>query len=936
MMALSKIKFLICILVFNLLVCSSLNAQYSPFFQNYDLSQYNAGNQNWGISKAENGKIYVANNKGLLEFDGLVWELYTVPNKTTIRSVLAVDDKIYVGSYEEFGYWKPDHSGVLKYTSLSKILNQTEFLNEEFWQITAFDGAIIFRSFLNIYAYEDGVIHKIKPPSTIISCDVVQNRLYVSTLRNGIFTLVNTTLIPAITNPVLTDTKVISIKDFDNKLFITTALKGCFFYSKNQLVPWNTAINELIKQNQLNSFSILDNGNMVFGTIQDGVYVTDHLGAIKYHVNKENGLINNTVLSQYIDNDKQLWLGLDNGLASIDLKSKYTFYNDVTGKLGAVYDVLHYKNTMYIASNTGLYYLDQDYTLQFIEGSQGQVWELSEIDGQLFCGHNNGTYIVENKTLKLVSPYTGGWTLKKVPEQPDMYIQGTYAGLVRYKRDNNQWQVKHLGKTTMPVRFLVFEEPHIAWAAHAYKGLFRIRFNDTYDTINEVENYKDKGLWSNYNVRVYNIKNEICVITNRGWQKYEPLLDSIVPFELLNSNFGKESYIISEDDTDIIAIKNKGNVINFRSFVNKEHNAMLINKYFKERMIVGYENISKLNDSVFALNLIDGFMLINKNQKIEDLPLFRPTIEEVTINNERVAYTENQILEIPKSKDKLLVSVSSPKSQDHFFEYSIPDIDAEHWYKLENEKLELSNINHGDYQLLFRTANSLGQVSPVSTLHLNVLPPWYRSKTGFLLYALGLLLTLGILYLLHKRKLAKEERLLQVKFEKEQRELLKEQTLENDKRIVELKNESLKNEVKLKSKQLANTAMALVKKNETLQELKKELVQHKKAFDGYFTYKNLVKKIDSSIGHDDEWEVFEYNFNQVHDEFFNELKRKHQKITTKDLKICAYIKMGLTTKEISPLLNISIRGVETQRYRLKQKLELDSDNSVTEYLRNFK
>ncbi len=111
---------------------------------------------------------------------------------------------------------------------------------------------------------------------------------------------------------------------------------------------------------------------------------------------------------------------------------------------------------------------------------------------------------------------------------------------------------------------------------------------------------------------------------------------------------------------------------------------------------------------------------------------------------------------------------------------------------------------------------------------------------------------------------------------------------------------------------------------------------HKSAFENYYAYKKLIKKIDGSIGHDDEWSIFEYNFNQVHQEFFNQIQDKHPNLTPKDLKICAYIKMDLSTKEIAPLMNISVRGVETQRYRLKQKLDLESDKSVVDYVRNFK
>ena len=111
---------------------------------------------------------------------------------------------------------------------------------------------------------------------------------------------------------------------------------------------------------------------------------------------------------------------------------------------------------------------------------------------------------------------------------------------------------------------------------------------------------------------------------------------------------------------------------------------------------------------------------------------------------------------------------------------------------------------------------------------------------------------------------------------------------------------------------------------------------HRTDFDNYFSYKKIIKKIDTSISHNDEWKVFEYNFNQVHEEFFNKLKTKHPKLTVKDLRLCAYIKMNLSTKEIAPLLNISIRGVETQRYRLRTKLGLDSEQSLTEYLEHFK
>jgi DNA-binding CsgD family transcriptional regulator len=216
-----------------------------------------------------------------------------------------------------------------------------------------------------------------------------------------------------------------------------------------------------------------------------------------------------------------------------------------------------------------------------------------------------------------------------------------------------------------------------------------------------------------------------------------------------------------------------------------------------------------------------------------------------------------------------------------------------------------------------------------------VLPPWYKDTIGFILYFVLMVLGIGTFYYYNKQKIKKEKRLLNIKYAKEQQEIVREKTLENEKRIVQLRNESLKNEVKLKSKQLANTALALVKKNETLQDIKKELANNKDSFDNQYAFKKILNKVDSSIAHKDEWKVFEYNFNQVHEDFFKSLKSKHSNLTPKDLKICAYIKMNLLNKEIAPLMNISVRGLETHRYRLKKKLNLENDISVSDYLINL-
>lgn len=915
------------LLIFNFGYC-----QFTPNIHNFSITDYKASNQNWDICRSKEGKIYVANNIGLLEYDGIDWRLFQMPNKTTIRSVMTYKDLIFTGSFEEFGYWKEDKYGDLYYHSLSDLIKKKISTNEEIWQILNFKNKIYFRSFSSIYIYNFNNVRKIQPKSSAVSLDLVDNKLLVSTIGNGIFSLDDYELMPFYYDDTLFETKIVSITKRNNKYLLMTSLKGSYFLEDNTLTPTNYTINNKIKEHQLNKFTSLKNGDLLFGTIKNGVYITDSLFKVKFHINKENGLKNNTILGQFVDQEKYLWLGLDNGISKIDLNladyiSKYT-----SNKLGAVYDIIKYKGLFYIGTNTGLFYLDNNSDLNFIEGSQGQVWDLSIIEGSLFCGHNEGTFLVNKNKLKKISNFTGGWTIKKIPDYDNLYLQGTYTGLVKFEMKNGEWKTKHLGKSTIPSKYLVFENSNTAWIANPNKGAYRIKFDNTFDTILSFKNYVEKGLDSEYNLRVYNLKNDIVFKTNFGWQKYEPILDSILPFKILNKKFGKNSSIISKQLSNPLVLKDKKGIIKFEYFKNDSVAKKLDNNSVKSQYLYDFERISKLNDSIFALNLDNGFMLIN--EKFENSKnIYKPKIEGLQINDKKIAIStiyENKTINL-NYRDTLNLTLSSPKSTNHHFEYKIPSKENK-WKKIDKKNLKLNNFKSGNYKLFIVTKDSLNNLSEIEKITLDVNPPWFKSWKGIVLYTATFMSIFIIFFYLHKQKITKEKKKITEKYKKEQEKLLREKAIENEKNIVRLKNEALQNKLKTKSKELANNAMALVKKNELLISLKMELSENKDRFKDYYLYKKIINKLNRSIKNNNDWEVFEENFNQVHDDFFSKLKKRHSELTPKDLKVSAYIKMKLSNKEIAPLMNISIRGVETHRYRLKKKLNLNKETSLTDYL----
>jgi DNA-binding CsgD family transcriptional regulator len=183
--------------------------------------------------------------------------------------------------------------------------------------------------------------------------------------------------------------------------------------------------------------------------------------------------------------------------------------------------------------------------------------------------------------------------------------------------------------------------------------------------------------------------------------------------------------------------------------------------------------------------------------------------------------------------------------------------------------------------------------------------------------------------------LKKHQAEIQEKLQHEQREFLKQEAIANEQQIVTIKNEQLQADLAGKSRELANSAMNLVYKNELLQKISEELA-HLKDGSGKHLAEDQLRRIQKVIneGMNDErdWNIFERSFNEAHENFFKKLKAGHPDLVPNDLKLCAYLRMNMSSKEMASLLNISLRGVEIRRYRLRKKLNLEHDKNLTEFL----
>jgi len=937
-----------------------------PYIHNFPKKEYKAGTQNWSITQGQQGFMYFANNSGLLTFDGIKWQLYQMPNSSVVRSVFRSDDgQIYIGAYNELGEIVTDNSGKMKFKSFKRFI-PSEFQNfDDIWNITTYKDQIVFQSYNFAFLFKnDSVLSVIRAPSRFQNSYQINGHLYFNDSENGLLEYDSGKLIPIEGSEVIKHEEIWAILPFrgGNNLLIFTLDKGAFICNENGIKSWEVPANSLFKKFQVFSATIIHDNYMAVGTVQDGLLIIDQEGNVLQHINRQKGLQNNTVLKVFADKDKNLWLGLDNGIDYLNINSPITFLQQPEG-IGAGYTSIIYKGKIYLGTNQGLYTKDledanSNEKFHLIPGTNGQVWYLGIHEDILICGHNNGTFVIEGEKARQISKTQGAWRFMQLKRFPGYLIGGTYDGLIYFKKQNGEWkyveQIKGFNES-----FRVFEEDENGnlWMSHGFKGIFMI---DLGTNLGQIKSYKyydrQSGLPSNYNLNIYKIKDRIVVTSKVGLYEYNPKTDQFERSEYFNKLFGslKDISYLHEDERGNIwyierdKSKNKAGVLRIQddnSFKNVTAPfALLSNKF-----INGFEFIYPYSDGQVMFGTEDGFAHYSQNSVYSSAPEFSAYINQASATYlDSIFYSGNNINSNKRSNRPTYVF---PYKDNSFrFSYTSPlyeNIDnIEFSYKLigYNEKWsewsttsfnEYAKLPPGTFILNVKAQSQSGTESSVDTLEFTINPPWYLSVYAYVFYAiLFVLFVLFIIWFVLKRiEISKRrERLKHLQSYRQKEQEFRRQSLVAEKKIISLKNEKLRIEMVHRDKELANQTMDLIRKNKFLQKLKEDLDKLKKSSsDESLKSKisGLINKIDKDIDHEKQWEVFETAFDEVHEDFLSRLKKQYPNLTPKELKLCAYLRMNISTKEIAPLMNISVRGVEILRYRVRKKLNIDRDQNLT-------
>ncbi len=953
------------------LLCVAVLTSYSqntigiPDIINYPKEAYNAGTQNRGIVQDKNGIMYFANQEGLLSFDGTYWKTYPLPNKTIIRSlVIGKDNRIYVGGQDDFGYFAPDKTGKLVFKSLKTFLPEKDFFSNDVWNTVAYDDNIFFRSKGKIYQWDNHSVSVYPASSEWEFLGVSNHQLIAQDAQNGLLQFVNGLWEPLLKDTSLPDRFIISSMFSFGKdsTFITTINTGFYILANNQLSRFRFAGTDPFFDQRVLTATPVTKDWLAIGTNLAGFYIINKKGEVIQNISRKEGLQINNILCLFVDNKQNLWIGLDNGIDFIAYNNAIKHIYPEKLNEGEGYASLIYKNQLYVGTSNGLYKvpLTNNKDLSYVNGefasvpgTKGSTWGLYEVNSNMLMAHHDGAYKIEdNKVVPIDTRPTYFNFLPFSAVQPSqLVIAGNENGLNLLEYKNNTFVSKgNLHDFNEFAQFTAIDNNHIIWVAHPYRGVFKVDISQPSKPLSKL--YTDKnGLPSHLNNHLFKIKNRVVVTTEKGVYEYNVKKDAFEPSEYFKSFFSNKNIRHLKEDPNgniwFIEDKNLG-VIDF----SEEKPKMLYFPELNGKMVRGFEFIYPYDDLNIFVGAEKGFYHINYEEykksyyptdvRLSAVKAFGRT--DSLLFGGYYADVNNVVLQPSKAVPQLANQWNSMH-----FEFSSPAYErqnsVEYSYYLKgfdegwsswSKKAEkdYTNLPAGNYTFEVKAKSNLSGESVASKYTFVVLPPWYETTWAYFVYFLLFLAMIYAGYRMQKRMLAKQQQ----RHEEEQRKLQYLHQLEMDKsekEIIKLKNEKLEAELEYKNSELASTALHLMQKGELLSSVKDELVRIKKtntpdrpADD----FKKILQILKEENKLDKDWEQFAIHFDTVHSGFLRMLKQRYPNVSAHDLKLCAYLRMNLSSKEIAQLENISVRGVEISRYRLRKKLQIPTDINLFDFL----
>jgi len=929
-----------------------------PAIKNYPNTDYHAALGIWDICQDQRGLLYFANNDGLLTYDGAYWKLYPLPNKAAIKS-LAIDAKgrIFVGGQDEIGYFSPDAAGILQYHSLKEELPREAQQFADVWNIIPVKDGVFFRTIESIFYWKNNKITTFDAPGGWQLLTQVDSLLFAADKSKGLQVFRNGQWQPAVGNLPSPAFRITGIAAWSaDTLLLSTLKNGLYLLSGSTLIRKPTPADPLLTGNLITTIKKIANDRYAIGTSTGGLIILDKQGAIIQRYSSSEGLQSNNVLSVQADRESNLWLGLETGISFIHYNTSVKQIRPVRDNQLLCNAIRVYDQKLYIGTSNGLYSIGLDPSIKDlstikgnfreVENTKGRVWSLTELGGKLLMGHQDGGYVVKDNRALPVLTRQGVWGFVETPRE---IIAGTYTGLRGITVGNGELKEgQKINDLYESLPGIVVDSGFRVWASHPYRGVFKNPISSLGGITMPYAHYGVKeGLPSNLNNSVHIVKNKVVIATEKGVYEYAAGADRFIPSAFFQPVFHDTSVedLTTDANGNIWFVSNQRvGVIDFSKPSRQAPYSIIYFPELTDQTVKDFAFIYPYDQENIFVGGNNGVFHLNYSRYIQggnDLTVLLSTVKAIAEKDSLIfggyAGDPSTPVRLPNHWNSFHFEYSSPfyaQQANVEFSYRLTGFDPEWSEWTPRTEKDYTNLSYGKYSFSVRARDNLGNVSAPVVYTFSVKPAWFQTAWAWLLY---LFLFACLVYLVRR---AQQRRLAlhQKKYEEEQERRNYLHSLELDRKekgLIALQNSKLEGELQFKNKELATVTMHLVERGGIMLSIKEELLAVMKRLNIpslSYEFRSVFKMITDTEKSDDDWNRFALYFDQVHNNFLATLKAKFPQLSPTDLKLCAYLRLNLTSKEIAQILNISLKGVEVSRYRLRKKLNLSTEINLYDFL----
>ncbi len=930
-----------------------------PLVKNYGKTEYKGGSQTWDMDQDATGRMYFANNEGLLTFDGTYWHIFPLPNKTILRSVKVTQNgRVYVGGQGEAGYFSPGASGNLEFHSIISLIPGHSRVFADIWNIEVLNETIFFWASDRIFELSNQTIQVHWAPKEWVYMEQISGKLFAQDKEKGLFEWEKSVWKP-IENGNLPGQEIIHgciPLTADSTLVIGTGASQ-WVLTGSRLISEGRAPVEA--GTYISDVAPINDKEFVLGTATNGCIIVNEAGQRIQTFASREGLQNNSVLSVFADRFGNLWVGMNNGISMIAYNSSIKFIKPNPSAELSGYGSRVFQDYLYVATNGGAYRVrlsDSAADLSFVKGAfeilsntTGQGYRFDEVNDALLLAHNDGIFQISGSMAVKIAAEPSWLFVPVASVMPAAKILvGNYYGLswLHYRQNSFSPHYK-LNGIRESFRFISIDNENNIWASHPYRGIYKINFtNDSAAYSVQLFTEKD-GLPSALDNHVFKIRNRIVFATINGPFEFDKEKGKFLPSTLMAPMLGNTPvrYLKEDSDGNIWFVSDKR--LGFLEISKKFGPGYRIT-YFPEitgQVLSGFEYVYPFNSRNVFISSENGLILINLAKYLNYSAKPRILLSSVSSFGgvDSIFYHGFSSLDpaikmpeaaLPYRGNSLHFEFSSPSygfQENIEYSYFLEGYDKE-WSKWHSKsEKDYTFLPNGNYTFKVKARNNLGIETEYAEFAFRVAAPWYKSGFAYLLYA-GILV--GMLYsilLYNRKKLERQRRIYEEK--QEQLRVVHQLEMEkNEKEIIRLQNEKLASEVSFKNRELANTSMHLVERTDALDKVKETLQRLYKKDTSNAELKRAIHLMNDIERNNSDWERFSASFDEINNDFLKKLKGKFPSLTNNDLKLCAYLQLNMSSKEISQLLNISTRGVEISRYRLRKKLAIPTEANIAYFL----